>query len=509
MRLVVRSNPEPEESLHGYLWRLAAMNGHESPPFVQRKDPRNRAICTLDFAALLSLPEGALNGRLYKASPGHGRGTLRGAPISNWQLSLYWPKLCPECLAEKQVARAEWDLKLWVTCPKHELQLIDKCPKCSERVRWSRPSLCHCKGCGFDFRMAPRMTPLRPLITLASLIEISIHHGPARHLPSIDTAFVELEPVPLLQFCRLFGHHRSGPMATNLAPAEIALRAAKVIEGWPLTLYARFDRILASENYSHAAVRRCNKFVRIVKGQGLDFVQRAYTQYKLIRGANPQNSFLLPYKTIDRNPAAQYISTEGFSRVTGISIGAVRQYIASNFIPTTWLKDAGGATISMIALDWLRDETNWHSWAVSHPTKVHRAKNARPCSLRFGELTLVGALRLISDTYSEAMIEDLCALKLICRRSLKYSVGSRLITRWAYSAQSISNLLARLSAVSSPLDTDHSNLVSLVRNRHCKAGTPSPGDLIQKVLNGELTLKLAWPARYGLAQYCVGRPHQH
>jgi hypothetical protein len=69
-------------------------------------------------------------------------------------LTHYYPRVCPQCLAEHGIAMAIWDLTLFVACPKHACLLIDTCPACATRISWKRSKIAICR-CGFRLADAP------------------------------------------------------------------------------------------------------------------------------------------------------------------------------------------------------------------------------------------------------------------------------------------------------------------------------------------------------------------
>ncbi len=74
-------------------------------------------------------------------------------------LPLDQTKVCPACLDESAgYDRLFWRLQSVVVCPRHELQLIDRCPACQAYIPPLRPRLTLCPSCGQgDYRQAPHL----------------------------------------------------------------------------------------------------------------------------------------------------------------------------------------------------------------------------------------------------------------------------------------------------------------------------------------------------------------
>ncbi len=66
------------------------------------------------------------------------------------------PQICPACIEDSHRALAAWSVGLVTSCPKHGLQLRDRC-QCGRAVRWRRPALDICE-CGL--RLTTRDQPI-------------------------------------------------------------------------------------------------------------------------------------------------------------------------------------------------------------------------------------------------------------------------------------------------------------------------------------------------------------
>jgi hypothetical protein len=61
--------------------------------------------------------------------------------------------VCPQCLAQEEVAREAWSHLLVTACHTHQTELLSQCPQCAEPICLTRRALMHC-DCGYDYRRA-------------------------------------------------------------------------------------------------------------------------------------------------------------------------------------------------------------------------------------------------------------------------------------------------------------------------------------------------------------------
>lgn len=65
---------------------------------------------------------------------------------------------CPLCLKEKEYWRKDWLLKLNFACPKHDVMLLNQCPKCLNKLSIMRSRISICTKCDADIRETPGQT---------------------------------------------------------------------------------------------------------------------------------------------------------------------------------------------------------------------------------------------------------------------------------------------------------------------------------------------------------------
>jgi hypothetical protein len=189
MRLLIRPEPYPDESLESYLLRLSQENGFERYALLsgairdsllvqdheasgafplelarvnvfhaQRSSGlRVRALqlfaqlTDLDPARLLQLALmhsglhfGSGHACVHRAGVDIPLGFIRTGPIP----------VCPACLRESAYIRQHWHYSPYLACHQHGCQLLHLCPSCGEALDYQRSeSFTHCR-CGFDLRTA-------------------------------------------------------------------------------------------------------------------------------------------------------------------------------------------------------------------------------------------------------------------------------------------------------------------------------------------------------------------
>lgn len=164
----------PDETLTGYLLRLAEDNGYAG----------NKQICaalglpieSLDgcgptlgpsevdlssVAQATGLQENKLQQSCFHRSPCQQCATFAGISYPIQYIKFKYPKFCAACLAESPYHRWYWDLAHMTVCIKHKLKLIDKCPSCKKRISWDRHSLTSC-ACGCSWTEVEEQTITDP-----------------------------------------------------------------------------------------------------------------------------------------------------------------------------------------------------------------------------------------------------------------------------------------------------------------------------------------------------------
>jgi hypothetical protein len=166
-KLLRRPHPFRDESLAGYIIRLAESNYYPSPNwifnmsslkkrgfyanlFYSKKDDLQKLslLSEIEEDTLWSM---AWTSETQSNSIFMNRVNIFGDFVPIQSISKQKIKLCPICLRSAPYCRSVWDLSFITTCPLHNCLLIDSCPQCSKKIVYSRPGVTICK-CRFDWR---------------------------------------------------------------------------------------------------------------------------------------------------------------------------------------------------------------------------------------------------------------------------------------------------------------------------------------------------------------------
>jgi hypothetical protein len=147
---LIRPIPETGEGVMEYVQRLAKVNGYES----------GAAILSLLDTPMKDIVDRS-HDDLEKVIHGHACSkTLRITCKADRPPILYEhsyrrlasARVCSCCLRESDVLSSQWSELLSISCPRHQVLLLDQCPMCSRRVHRLH-SQYRCQ-CGLDFRDA-------------------------------------------------------------------------------------------------------------------------------------------------------------------------------------------------------------------------------------------------------------------------------------------------------------------------------------------------------------------
>lgn len=180
MSLVVTSAPRNEEAGFGYYRRLASDNGFSSwrdltdTAGVDR-NRRQLLMRTDEVAKNLGLEPAWAEQAKQKELLCQSWGTL---------YRTHTDAVCPECLNESLHLRHSWGHAYATACPRHQIQLIDKCNVCGLALSGARLHVGLC-SCGHNLTNLPRMPATRTQQWLSTLIANNGEHSgdiaPALH----------------------------------------------------------------------------------------------------------------------------------------------------------------------------------------------------------------------------------------------------------------------------------------------------------------------------------------
>lgn len=176
-RLLHRVEPYPDESLTGFLMRVALKNHLLGPDEILFRIRRDRSrnihmqyIEELAYFCRNSLDEIQHLDGIEKWQHGEPR----------WQIGKEWitrsvfidnrgAKVCPICLRESSYLRGIWSLSLYNVCAQHGVALIERCLKCGRLLKWNRKRPEYC-GCGQHLASLHEIPDNSAAVNLARLL---------------------------------------------------------------------------------------------------------------------------------------------------------------------------------------------------------------------------------------------------------------------------------------------------------------------------------------------------
>lgn len=165
-RVLILKKPKDDESLTGYLMRLAEANFYPSPGWLMQaagladQDSASKyamaEFCPTDLASLaevtgvdVSVFE-QMQHSPARPLPPEGRLLMFGFNLPKHLVRHRMAKVCTACLREAGYVRRLWALAPLTACPIHRQLLLDRCPKCGKRLTATRKRVSVC-GCGLDW----------------------------------------------------------------------------------------------------------------------------------------------------------------------------------------------------------------------------------------------------------------------------------------------------------------------------------------------------------------------
>jgi hypothetical protein len=228
-RFPVRPQPYADESIAGYLARVAHANGYESIQSLKNAALRKGAGWLAMLAKGLRLP-------------GHKLTALNG---SQPKFNHHYVRWCPECLVEQPYLRAAWTKTLSCLCIKHRSWLHDTCYVCGERQTQRRADFERCR-CGARLSGAvPSAAPDSVLKVQAAIQSERMHEPSAESIPDLSAYGWDRLIRYLGQFEPGIEPTRPGQIA-GLYRLEVASRllmsVAELLTDWP----SQFEALLVA-----------------------------------------------------------------------------------------------------------------------------------------------------------------------------------------------------------------------------------------------------------------------
>jgi hypothetical protein len=329
-RLLRTPAPQPDESLMGYLLRLAEANHYDSPKWILELAGLKlsslaegwRRLCQerIDFTLLrqlTGLTQSEIEALKHKLSDGeeygHNSGDTNGT-VPAEAVRFGHPKICPACLRESNYCRKLWDLLVITVCPRHQGLLSDRCPHCERRMSWNRKQLSLCR-CGYDLRQTPtprlEKSAFRATEWLMTSLTSTLCQGAAvcpeeflfRRLSFGDLSRVLLCLAEFLPVGETALRLHSG--LENRLCHQALEQAVAVLEDWPTGFHRFCEQNLTELAWAELASR----LNRLADRDTLAFLRVALEEYleKLSRLPNPTIDVLIERRFLPLDQARERV----------------------------------------------------------------------------------------------------------------------------------------------------------------------------------------------------------
>ena len=157
--LPLRLRPFYDESLVGFLVRLAERNAHQTATWLLHQagiwtgSVEISRMSGIDFPALgkgLGVAPDEIKRLAYISVEMNRDRSFFGSSLGADLISLNQRRFCPQCLQESGHHRAIWDINVVTVCPLHQVRLVNTCPSCCRKPGWIHVPLTKC-SCGARF----------------------------------------------------------------------------------------------------------------------------------------------------------------------------------------------------------------------------------------------------------------------------------------------------------------------------------------------------------------------
>lgn len=147
---LVRPASVGDESVTGYLLRVAESNGYSHPllflSLAQQSDAKGGLGWIVSFLHAHDGNRHVLAGLTMQCIRSWAQGSTIKMPNARF-LTVSHARCCPCCLREAGYWRVAWEYEFSLYCPRHNVWLVHHCPECSQLLSMWRWSVSRCK-CG-------------------------------------------------------------------------------------------------------------------------------------------------------------------------------------------------------------------------------------------------------------------------------------------------------------------------------------------------------------------------
>lgn len=316
-QLVYTPPAKTREGLLGYVLRLSAANGYDTPWHILKMAGLTQSQMTSaslpigKLSRLIGRPVQELEQLPWQRYPNGDSVPTEGRAELLAHLLLKHPKICPHCVAENGFVDPAWDLRLMLACPTHGITLVNRCPACQRKLSWFRPGLLRCR-CGHDITAAEHSALSQHTIDLLQVIYDTLHGLPTNPQPPSRIPASNLQQIGIDDLLRLLTkvdnaltENKPRGKYTECPPDRLE-RVSGFFQDWPRQFhqYLRANDPTPNQATVGLARRFEDFYKRVVTAKSIPrekmvFFRTAFGQYGNFYGVTPgadPRYFLPPQK---------------------------------------------------------------------------------------------------------------------------------------------------------------------------------------------------------------------
>ncbi|MDN6864799.1 TniQ family protein [Pseudomonas rhodesiae] len=229
--LLINPQPQRDESLLGYLQRLAGANGLTGNELIKAFQEASDEDIT-DWFCTMTLPVSWSPVSSELRQP-------KSKALKVW--SLQYKRFCSCCLAERAYWKESWDLTLVTSCSIHEVPLHDRCPGCSAKTDRDAMLANCCKSCGYFLtsRSAPAIAAEDACAWMTAAMETRLRQEYVSGGSDLDSlTYEQLHALSTRLAVRIVRSENSKPLKLANSGSlevsrELAQAAGEILMNWP------------------------------------------------------------------------------------------------------------------------------------------------------------------------------------------------------------------------------------------------------------------------------------
>lgn len=353
--------PFPTESMLGYLLRLSATNGYDSPQHVlacARLDKRDVFLPGFpttglkevigdahheDIAAISYQDTSDSKSRRFKILD-HPIGTSAFFSPFRLRQSVF----CTYCVQENGFIDAFWDLSLAVACPHHVRRGLSHCQNCGQALTVFRRNLLTCE-CGANLADHSPAHINRRLRDFMGTVYAKLHSQPLTKLRNDSNLPLEqLDSVPLydiLWMAAQLGKHEGIATGTKWKQDNefVANSAAEALCDWPNGYHSFLQRIGASIQQNGIDTiglrKQFGKFYTTLfknrpSAKCYEFLRQEFVRFGMLGWGNAiVDGKLLQDPGQARDTPTRYVSASQFAKIKGVQPSTLRRWAENGHVP--------------------------------------------------------------------------------------------------------------------------------------------------------------------------------